>query len=208
MKFKFLMYTGICAVLMVLFWALVNFYTNEQKQLKIPYYTSRVNAERYLKITPFALINQNGNTINQNRIHSKITVIEFFFTTCKSICPIMNKHLKEVYQQLSDTSIHFLSFTVDPERDTPEQLQGYAKQLGVNESRWDFVTGSKSQLYALARHCFELDSNVVDNEHEDFIHTQQIVVLDRQGFVRGYFDGTSASAMDSLKQCVIQLLKL
>jgi protein SCO1/2 len=194
MKFKFLMYTGICAVLMVLFWALVNFYTNEQKQLKIPYYTSRVN--------------QNGNTINQNRIHSKITVIEFFFTTCKSICPVMNKHLKEVYQQLSDTSIHFLSFTVDPERDTPEQLQGYAKQLGVNESRWDFVTGSKSQLYALARHCFELDSNVVDNEHEDFIHTQQIVVLDRQGFVRGYFDGTNASAMDSLKQCVIQLLKL
>lgn len=208
MKITPILYLSISVVLCVLLFSLYTYYTNAQQHNNIPYYTSRLQSERYLKITPFLLTNQFGKPITQNRVQNKVTVVEFFFSTCKSICPIMNRHLKLLHQHITDSNLHFLSFTVDPDTDTPQQLLRYSQQLGIHDNRWDFVTGTKSKLYALARYSFELDSSAVPDLNEDFIHTQQVVVLDRQGFVRGYFDATDSLSVDSLKQRITKLLQL
>ena len=159
-------------------------------------------------VQPFSFTNQDGQKVTEAVYQNKITVVEFFFSTCKTICPVMNRQLKKVYQSLSHPEVLFLSFTVDPETDTPEQLSRYKKQLEITDQGWQFITGSKKNIYHLARHAFELDTARVYNESEDFIHTQQVVLLDQKGFVRGYFDATRTASMDSLCRRIKMLQEL
>ena len=208
MKTKWIFKIGISLLLLSLLSALTYFYYRQGEVAALPYFTSRTEPNRYLKIEPFNLWNQNGQRIQESLVKDKITVVEFFFSTCKTICPVMNRQLKKVYQSLSDPNVLFLSFTVDPETDTPEQLSRYKKQLEITDQGWQFITGSKKNIYHLARHAFELDTARVYNESEDFIHTQQVVLLDQKGFVRGYFDATRTASMDSLCLRIKLLQKL
>lgn len=147
-------------------------------------------------IPSFSLINQNGETINQSVVDGKVYVVDYFFTTCQSICPIMSKQLDRVYKEQKDIMI--LSHTVDPETDTPAALKEYAGKFNADPKRWIFLTGDKPKLYELARTGYLLDAQEGNGGEEDFIHTQNFALIDKKGRIRGYYDGTDSSSVDQL----------
>jgi protein SCO1 len=129
-------------------------------------------------------------------VKGKVYVVDYFFTTCQSICPIMSKQLDRVYREQKDVLI--LSHTVDPETDTPGALNAYAKKFNADSKRWIFLTGSKPELYDLARTGYLLDAQEGNGGEEDFIHTQNFALIDKKGRIRGYYDGTDSSSVSDL----------
>ncbi|MFN5148000.1 MAG: SCO family protein [Flavobacteriia bacterium] len=162
-------------------------------------------------IGKFSFPDQNGNTISQEDVRGKVYVVEYFFTTCGTICPKMNKQMQRVhsvYKGNKDFAI--LSFTVDPVTDTIEQLKRYASQHGADGSQWHFLTGAKDSLYRLARTSFfVLKPAEAENQGDvgsDFIHTNNFVLVDQQMRIRGYYDGTSVKEVDKLIHDIDHLL--
>jgi protein SCO1 len=147
-------------------------------------------------IPAFSLINQNSETVDETVVKGKVYVVDYFFTTCQSICPIMSKQLDRVYREQKDVLI--LSHTVDPETDTPGALNAYAKKFNADSKRWIFLTGSKPELYDLARTGYLLDAQEGNGGEEDFIHTQNFALIDKKGRIRGYYDGTDSSSVSDL----------
>jgi protein SCO1/2 len=147
-------------------------------------------------IPSFSLINQNGETITESIVKGKVYVVDYFFTTCQSICPIMSKQLDRVYKEQKDVLI--LSHTVDPETDTPSILKEYSAKFQADPKRWLFLTGTKPDLYNLARTGYLLDAQEGNGGAEDFIHTQNFALIDKKGRIRGYYDGTDSSAVNDL----------
>lgn len=149
----------------------------------------------------FVLTNQDGQSYSSAELNGKIHVVEFFFTTCKGICPRMNKNMQKVYQQfLGNTSVKFVSFTVDPTHDTPPILKQYADGLKADTKQWVFLTGNKDSLYKIAREQYLLSAadaaTVV--AAEEFIHTQYFALVDQQKRIRGFYDGTNEKEMIQL----------
>lgn len=154
-------------------------------------------------IGDFSFQNQDNKTITQNEINGKVFVAEYFFTTCKSICPIMNKQMQRVQKAIKgNTNVKILSFTVDPEVDTVEQLKRYANSHNAISGQWHFLTGKKEDLYALARKSFfVLKPAEAANQGDvgsDFIHTNNFVLVDGKGRIRGYYDGTNTKEITTL----------
>ena len=158
-------------------------------------------------VPPFSFTDQHGRTFTQNDLLGKIYVAEFFFTTCQSICPVMNDHMQRLYETFSDEHrLHFLSHTVDPETDSVPLLKAYAAEHGVTDNRWHFVTGDKQQLYYMARKGYLLDSGSPSTHDDDFVHTQNFALVDWKRRLRGFYDGTDSLEMVRLKQDIEVLL--
>ena len=155
------------------------------------------------KIGDFSFQNQDGKTITQDVVKNHVYVAEYFFTTCKSICPIMNNQMQRVQKAYKDEdAFKILSFTVDPEIDTVAQMKWYADSHGAIKNKWHFLTGEKEELYQLARKSFFLlkPSEVpkLGDGGSDFIHTNNFVLIDRLGRIRGYYDGTDEDEVNGL----------
>lgn len=181
---------------------------NVEKPLPI-YQPSQVNAEmvdstiqyqkKYHKIADFSLINQNGKTITQEDYKDKIYVADFFFTTCQTICPIMTDNMYEIQKRIiTDDEVMLLSHTVTPEIDTVAQLKRYAKEKGVNASKWNLVTGDKKQIYELARKSYLAVKDNGDAGPFDMIHTENFMLIDKERQIRGFYDGTDPKDIDRL----------
>lgn len=154
---------------------------------------------KYHKIADFQLINQNGQTITQNDYKDKIYVADFFFTTCQTICPIMTSHMADVQKAiLNDDEVMLLSHTVTPEIDTVEQLKRYAIEKGVNDAKWNLVTGDKKQIYELARKSYLAVKDEGDGGMYDMIHTENFMLIDKKKQIRGYYDGTNSEDIERL----------
>lgn len=155
-------------------------------------------------IGDFKFIDHEGRTISSKQVKGKVYVVEYFFTTCKSICPIMNKQMQRVHQAYKhDPTFRILSFTVDPENDSEEVMKAYAADHNVEEgSNWHFITGKKEKLYDLARKSFFVlkpaEAENLGDGGSDFIHTNNFVLIDGEGRIRGYYDGTSEKEVDKL----------
>jgi protein SCO1/2 len=147
-------------------------------------------------IPSFRLVNQNKDTVTNDAVKGKVYVADYFFTTCQSICPIMSKQLDRVYAARPEVMI--LSHTVDPETDSAETLHKYAEKFNADPKRWIFLTGTKPELYELARKGYLLDAREGDGGAEDFIHTQNFALIDKKGRIRGFYDGTDSSAVNEL----------
>lgn len=147
-------------------------------------------------IPPFKFINQKGETVTEDVVKGKVYVVEYFFTTCKSICPVMSNQLSRVYSNHKDIMI--LSHTVDPETDSPEILDLYASKYNADPKRWIFLTGTKSELYKQARIGYLLDAQEGNGGPDDFIHTQNFALIDKKGRIRGFYDGTDSSSVNEL----------
>ena len=172
------------------------------------YQPSNVNAElvdstlqhvkKYHTIADFSLTNQNGQTVTQKHYEDKIYVADFFFTTCQTICPIMTDHMIEIQEALKeDYEVLLLSHTVTPEIDTVAQLKKYALEKGVDDSKWNLVTGSKEEIYNLARKSYLAAKNTPYDPYE-LIHTENFVLVDTQRRIRGFYDGTDPEAIKKL----------
>ena len=185
-------------------------YNALQPKKRLPIYQpNMVNAElvdstlqhvkKYHRIADFSLINQNGDTITQENYRDKIYVADFFFTTCPTICPIMTANLVEVQTALvNDPEVLLLSHSVTPEIDSVAQLKKYAIEKGVNDAKWNLVTGDKKQIYELARKSYLAVQEDGDGGPFDMIHTENFILVDQQRRIRGFYDGTKEEEMDRL----------
>lgn len=144
------------------------------------------------KIADFAFTNQNGKIITQKEYENKIYVADFFFTTCPTICPKMSDNMVWLQNQLKNNpEVKLLSFSVTPDIDTPEVLKKYAIEKGVDDSRWNLVTGDKKDIYYLARKSYLAVKTGKPEELYDMVHTENFILVDKNKRIRGFYDGTN-----------------
>lgn len=154
----------------------------------------------------FSFINQDGKLLTEKDVQNKVTVVEYFFTSCPSICPVMNQNLKKVYDEFKkNPDFMILSHTVDPERDSVPVINRYAKRFGAKIPGWQFLTGDKNALYEAASKDYLLSA--MDSGNANFIHTQYVVLLDRKRQVRGFYDFTNSENISKLESDIKLLLK-
>ena len=162
------------------------------------------------RVLPFAFTNQDGKTVTENDVAGKVFVAEYFFTTCKNICPVMNGNMKTVYDRFkNDKDFLILSHTSFPEIDSVAVLKKYADSLQVNTQKWIFLTGRKDSLYKQARYSYKIDdpnNNLIDIS-QDFIHSQFFSLVDKKGVVRNIYDGLKPSEVERMMKEIGLLLK-
>jgi protein SCO1/2 len=162
-------------------------------------------------VQPFSFTNQDGQKVTEAVYQNKITVVEYFFTTCKGICPKLNTNMKgiyELYQKEPDFQI--VSHTCNPSTDSVSVLKHYADSLQVNTAKWIFLTGRKDSLYQMARGSYLLDDpkNNVEKIEDQFLHTQFFALVDRNGKIRGkIYDGLKPIEVEQLKVDIGRLIK-
>lgn len=164
------------------------------------------------RIGDFAFLNQDSIEVSSDDFEGKIWVAEYFFTTCGSICPKMNKQMQRVQRKFSgDKSLVILSFTVTPDIDTVAQMKKHADFLGAKLPQWQLLTGEKEDLYSLARRSFFLlkpaEAENLGDAGNDFIHTNNFVLIDKKRRIRGYYDGTDAKEVNQMMKDIQQLKK-
>jgi len=151
------------------------------------------------RIAPFSLLSHTGETFSSENLDGKIVITDFFFTRCPDICISMTSELQRVQEKLKEYSdVQIVSYTVNPEYDTPEVLTKYAQNYGVSLSNWTFLTGDKEQIYELARCSYFIAVKPAETSEFDFIHSDKLVLIDKQKRVRGYYSGTSREDVDRL----------
>ena len=212
---------GVLLLAVVLFLIIVIFDPLEKKPLQqqLPflgqcrYDTVRKNGNYVLDtvhhtVQKFSFTDQTGKTITEKNFKGKIYVADFFFTTCQSICPIMTNQMKRVVDAYKkEPAVMFLSHTVYPEHDSVSVLAEYAKNQSADASRWHFVTGSKKELYDMARKSYLLSTDSGDGGKSDFVHTQMFALVDVNSHVRGFYNGTDSSDVNKLIADIDRLLK-
>ena len=161
----------------------------------------------YGSVPEFELTNQDGKAFGSAQLRGKIWIADFIYTTCPGPCPMISSRMSEMQKPLEKTDVHLVSFTVDPAKDTPQVLRGYAEKLQAELGRWDFLTGSQSTIYNLSRNGFKLA--VSDGSHEKGIpvHSTRMILVDRHGDIRGYYNAVEADAVTKLVADTTHLLR-
>ena len=151
------------------------------------------------RILGFNLVNHLGDTVTLADIQGQILVVDFFFTRCATICPLMTKNLQRIHDRLGpDAPVQLMSHSVTPVADSVSVLSAYADKHGADPDLWWFLTGEKSEIYTLARKSYFSCLDEGDGGFQDFVHTENIVLVDDQGRLRGFYDGTDSKAMSQL----------
>ncbi len=161
----------------------------------------------YGSVPAFRLTNQDGRPFGSVDLAGKIWIADFIYTTCPGPCPMISSRMSEMQKPLEKTNVHFVSFTVDPEKDTPQMLREYANRLQAKPGRWDFLTGPKLAIYDLSRHGFKLAAAEHDGENGEPLHSTRMILVDRHEQIRGYYDATEADAITRLLADTNHLLK-
>lgn len=175
----------------------------------IPDYTKRGVAPISF-IRPFSFTNQDGITVTEKDVAGKVFVAEYFFTTCKTICPTMNGYMKMVSEEMkNEPDFIILSHTCDPERDSVARIKRYADSIGADPRRWIFLTGRKDSLYNMARVSYTIDDpkNNLTRIEDQFLHTQFWALVDKNGDVRKIYDGIKESEVKEMLSDAKKLLK-
>ena len=189
---------------------ITTFYFVLQPKVTLPIYSPSMVSEelveediryikKYHKINDFVLTNQNGELISQEFYQNKIYVADFFFTTCPDICPIMTGNMGYLQSELKNqTDVLLVSFSVTPNVDSVDVLRSYADLKKVDDAKWNLFTGSKKEIYELARKSFLVAKNDGDGGKYDMIHTENFVLVDKESRIRGFYDGTNEDEMKKL----------
>lgn len=190
-------------IIPLLAFTLMNWYENNVGAL--PYYHNGTATERagikHFSVPQFVFVNQEGIPLTNRFVKEKVWVVNYFFTSCPTICPKMMAGLKLVQQAFTnDGQIRIVSLTVDPFHDNPARLKSYAEKKNINLNQWQLGTGNQVDLYRFARKGLFITANDGDGGVNDFIHSDKIVLIDRNNHIRGYYDGTD-------KDEIIKLIK-
>ena len=161
----------------------------------------------YGTVPAFQLVNQNGQPFGSAQLTGKIWIADFIYTTCPGPCPMISSRMSELQKPLEKTDVHLVSFSVDPEKDTPKVLHGYADKLQADPARWDFLTGPKSAIYKLSHDGFKLAVSDGSGEQGIPVHSTRMVLVDRHGDIRGYYGATEADAITKLLADTNHLLR-
>jgi len=150
-------------------------------------------------IPAFAFTSQEGKTIGRAEMEGKITIVDFFFTSCPSICPVMSKEMERVNDMFRDEpQVQIMSISIDPEYDTPAVLKEYAEEHQAIPGKWHFLSGPKTETYQLARCGFVIPTIDGNGVPDDFVHTDKFILVDELGRIRGYYSGTNREEVDLL----------
>jgi cytochrome oxidase Cu insertion factor (SCO1/SenC/PrrC family) len=163
--------------------------------------------ESYGRVPAFQLVNQDSQPFGSKELSGKIWIVDFVFTICPGPCPMISTRMSELQKPLEKTDVHLVSVSVDPEHDTPAVLRGYAEKLQAQPQRWDFLTGSKSAVYDLSRNGFKLAVSDGSQEQGTPVHSTRMVLVDRRGTIRGYYDALAPDAMTKLLADTNHLLR-
>lgn len=179
------------------------------KELPLPVFGERkvINGDTiFHRIAPFAFVDQDSARVTNETFQGKIYVADFFFTSCRTICPIMKSQMLRVYEATREMpDVLILSHTIDPEYDTVALLRDFAARLGVQSQRWHFVTGVKDSIYKIAQTSYFATALEDKTEPDGFIHSGAFLLIDRQGRIRGKYDGTKEVEVNRL---IIDIKKL
>ncbi len=157
-------------------------------------------------IAPFEFINQDSAIVNNATFKGKIYIADFFFTSCRTICPIMKTQMLRVYDSLkNDPEVLILSHTIDPEYDTVALLKDFAQRLGVSSNKWHFVTGVQDSIYKIAQTSYFATAMEDNSEPDGFIHSGAFLLIDKEQRIRGKYDGTVEAEVNLLIQDVRKL---
>jgi protein SCO1/2 len=161
----------------------------------------------YGAVPPFALVNQDAHPFGSQQLSGKIWIADFIFTTCPGPCPIISTRMSELQKPLAKSDVHLVSFTVDPEKDTPEVLRGYADKLRKEPYRWDFLTGPVDTIGSLSRDGFKLGLSEGEQPDTGPVHSTRFVLVDRHGKIRGYYDALAPDGVTKLLADTNHLLR-
>jgi protein SCO1/2 len=152
----------------------------------------------YGSVSQFQLTNQHGAAFGSAQLQGKIWIADFIYTMCPGPCPMISSRMSELQKPLEKSDVHLVSVSVDPEKDTPEVLRGYADKLNAQRGRWDFLTGPKATIFDLSRNAFKLGIADRGADSAEPIHSTRLVLVDRRGEIRGYYDATSPDGITNL----------
>ncbi len=167
------------------------------------------------QVNNIRLVNQLNDSVSLDELKGKVIVADFFFTHCGGICPALTRNMKKMQDALKikddmkrvdTTFVHFLSFSVDPERDSATVLKKYADKYGINPDVWWLLTGPKKSIYDFALNELKMDVSDEGSVDSGFIHTQKMVLLDKNHVVRGYYDGLDSAALDKLAGDIVFIM--
>ena len=163
------------------------------------------------RVRQFSFVDQDGKIVTNEDVKGKVYVVEYFFTTCKGICPKMNENMNKVYQAFrGNNDVLILSHTVDPRKDTVQAMKEYSLRFEADPNQWLFLTGDKKELYDMARYSYLVtasDDTASTDIQSDFIHTDRFVLVDRTGHIRGQYEGTDVASVNKLIEDIKELLK-
>src|SRR5437667_9562291 len=165
------------------------------------------NISSYGTVPSFQFTNQNWQPFGSAQLAGKIWIADFIYTTCPGPCPMISSRMSELQKPLEKTEVHLDSFSVDPEKDTPEVLRSYAERLQADPARWDFLTGPKSAIYKLSHDGFKLAVSDGSDAQGIPVHSTRMVLVDRHGQLRGYYEATAADAVTKLLADTNHLLR-
>lgn len=185
-------------------WAMMNWYQNKYEPL--PVIPGKTGNKQEHRVHDFQLLNQEGKMQSLAGWKDRIVVVDFFFTHCPVICPKMTGNMKKLQQAYGPgTDVWFASFTVDPDRDSSARLKNYVRQFELDTRNWDLLTGEKKELYRQARNSFMVVATDGDGGPGDFIHSDKLVLIDKQQRIRGYYDGTDNGEVNRLQNDIKKL---
>lgn len=184
-----------------------------KSEKKLPYYNSadytpiwEVDAiDSFHKIRNFNLIDQKGKPFTEKNIENKICVVDFFFTSCPGICPKMTTNMEIVAKAFkNDNSVIILSHSVTPETDTPLVLEEYGEKKNIDYNQWKLLTGTRDEIYNLGRKFYFIEEDLGETrEDDDFLHTENFVLLDKKKHIRGIYNGLDVTAINQLIKDII-----
>jgi protein SCO1/2 len=209
----FIVLFTLSAIILTLFYQALK----PQKTLKI-YNPADVNPElvdttiqyisRNHKIADFAFVNQNGDTVTQEDYEGRIYVADFFFTTCPTICPIMSDNMAWLQERIKNNpKVMLLSHSVTPDIDSVPVLKAYAEKKGAIDGKWNLVTGKKEDIYYIARKSYLAVKTSSSDELYDMVHTENFILVDSKGRIRGFYNGTNLNKEVEGEKNVTQLLE-
>ncbi|PQJ11312.1 SCO family protein [Flavipsychrobacter stenotrophus] len=180
---------------------------NERKLSALPI----IEGDRNHHVGAFSFTNQDGKVITNADVKGKVVVVSYFFATCKGICPRMNENMTQIYKAYrGNKDVIILSHTVDPKKDTVAALKAYSLRFDADPNQWMFLTGSKKELYDMARYSYLINAKedtVGVNIENDFIHDEHYSLVDRHGRIRGFYNGLEQSDIKKLTEDIKSLLQ-
>ncbi len=176
------------------------------RQMEVSQLRNRTLAS-YGTVPNFQLTNQNGQPFGSAQLSGKIWIADFVYTTCPGPCPMISSRMSELQKPLEKSDVHLVSVSVDPEKDTPEVLREYAGRLHAQPGRWDFLTGSKAAIYNLSRDGFKLAADDGSANEGVPVHSTRLILVDRRGTIRGYYDALAPDAVTKLLADTSHLLR-
>ncbi len=171
-------------------------------------YAEGIDQDTIYHIIPnWSFINQNGDSISSNNFNGNICVVDFFFTHCPTICPVMTNNMVYLQEKTEDLNVQYLSYSVNPKKDNPDRLKWYANKFGINEDNWNLLTGEQEKIYELG-----VKGYLVPNQEDalspgGFLHSEKFILIDKKGRIRGFYNGTDINQMDLIIKDIEILIK-